>query len=321
MKVLAKPQTGSKSYFNIAQFRTDAWYVFKNIASELQRTKAESKNCAALKSQIEDAFKTLKLLEQYWAFPGAERLQALHAMYQRNEYMALANAARGIVRALVSDAYREGSHDSLPESEDEPKISEGDVKSKARQNYFELLFVDSLNFEEEHALKNKLKRVKSASDEFAYDVVVASTFQDAFIALLFNPNIQACVIRYGIPFKSKNNLTAISPFIHKVLQHKEDGKSETDIGQVLGRVICDFRPELDLYYVSDKAVSDLDDDVTKSFSRIFYRKEDLQELHLTVLARHQRALRDTVFLGINGIQPKANRSFSRHANQPRKFSF
>jgi arginine decarboxylase len=282
MKALAKPQSGTKSYFNIAQFRTDAWYVFKNLASEIHRTKAESKNCASLKLQIEDAFKTLKLLEQYWAYPGAERLQQLKSMYQRQEYVALANAARGIVRSLVSDAYREGNHDIFPENEDEPKIIEADIKAKARQNYFELLFVDSLNFEEEHALKNKLKRVKSANDEFAYDVVVASTFQDAFIALLFNPNIQACVIRYGIPFKSKNNLSAISPFIHKVLQHKEDGKSETDIGQVLGKVFCDFRPELDLYYVSDKAVSDLDDDVTKSFSRIFYRKEDLQELHLTV---------------------------------------
>jgi arginine decarboxylase len=282
MKAPTELKSTAKSYFNIAQFRTDAWYVFKNIASELQRTKAGSKSCASLKLQIEDAFKTLQLLEQYWAYPGEERLQSLIGMYKRKEYMALANAARGIVRMLVSDAYREGNHELFPGHEEEPKMEDADITGKARQNYFELLFVDSLNFEEEQSLKNKLKRVQSHTDQFSYDIVVASTFQDAFIALLFNPNIQACVIRYGIPFKSKYNLTPIKPFIHKVLQYKEDGKSETDIGQILGKVIKDFRPELDLYYVSDKAVSDLDDRATECFSRIFYRKEDLQELHLTV---------------------------------------
>jgi arginine decarboxylase len=44
-----------------------------------------------------------------------------------------------------------------------------------------------------------------------------------------------------------------------------------------------FRPELDTYYVTDTALGNLKDNTLKTFDRIFYRAEDVQELHLTIL--------------------------------------
>ncbi len=72
------------------------------------------------------------------------------------------------------------------------------------QNYFEVLFVDEIDQEEEHALKQKLRKCRDRSDPYTYDVVVVRTVQDALIALHFNHNIQACVVRYGVPFHSGN---------------------------------------------------------------------------------------------------------------------
>ena len=38
-----------------------------------------------------------------------------------------------------------------------------------------------------------------------YDTVVVRTVQDALIALLFNHNIQAVVVRFGVPYPSVNH--------------------------------------------------------------------------------------------------------------------
>ena len=45
---------------------------------------------------------------------------------------------------------------------------------------------------------------RDRTDPFTYDVIVVRTVQDALIALLFNHNIQSCVVRYGVPFPSAN---------------------------------------------------------------------------------------------------------------------
>ena len=44
-----------------------------------------------------------------------------------------------------------------------------------------------------------------------------------------------------------------------------------------------FRTELETYYVTDTALADLQDSTIKTFNRIFYRREDLQEIHLSIL--------------------------------------
>ena len=59
--------------------------------------------------------------------------------------------------------------------------------------------------------------------------------------------------------------------------------SVEDLGPILGKIIKQFRPELDIYYVTDTALLQLKDSTVKNFRRIFYRKDDIQELHLAIL--------------------------------------
>ena len=40
-----------------------------------------------------------------------------------------------------------------------------------------------------------------------------------------------------------------------------------------------FRPELDIYYITDSSLNELKDETLQTFRRIFYRIEDIQELH------------------------------------------
>ena len=54
-----------------------------------------------------------------------------------------------------------------------------------------MLFVDNIDSAEQEILKDEIRQKRGKSDPFYFDVVVATTFQDALIALLFNRNIQS----------------------------------------------------------------------------------------------------------------------------------
>jgi len=103
------------------------------------------------------------------------------------------------------------------------------------------------------------------------------------IALFFNPNIQSVVIRYAPPYHSANISPLIKPYIQNVLKIDLQHIPEAELGPYLGELINQFRPELDIYYVTDTALGNLKDSTLKTFRRIYYRKEDLQELHLAII--------------------------------------
>ena len=152
-----------------------------------------------------------------------------------------------------------------------------------RRNYFEVIFVDDTEIDKQIGLKDRFESARDVQDEFSYEVIVLSNLQDALIALLFNPNIQACVIRSGISFNSNNSLSEISSFISGLSSLKVKEKTKMDLGHSLGEVIKTLRPQLDLFYIADTAVAELEPKTLSCFNRIFYRTEDLQEIHLSIL--------------------------------------
>ncbi|HEX9650267.1 MAG TPA: aminotransferase class I/II-fold pyridoxal phosphate-dependent enzyme [Cyclobacteriaceae bacterium] len=268
----------ANQYFNVTQFRIDLWNELKYAANKLKTTKKDKANEM---NSIESLFRSLSALEKYWAFPGMENFASLKQMFKRKEYTAFFNEISEIVRMLSSEAYR--SQPGMPEPKQKSKrIKKEEEANSITRNYFETLFVDNLSSKEEKNIKDKLSKLRSSDDPFIYETLVANTFQDALIALLFNYNIQVCVIRYGIPFKSSNDISDIKTFISSITKLNFKNKSENELGLLLCDWIKNLRPELDVYYVTDTAVGDIDDEALKNFRRIFYRKEDLQEIHLSI---------------------------------------
>ena len=195
----------------------------------------------------------------------------------------LSKAVIDITRLMVSEDYRHH-----PQALDNigSIISEREdftTQKRNRKKYFEVLFTDKITHKEEQEIKEKLTEIQEEREFFNYRTVFAKSFQDSLIALIFNPNIQACVIRYGIKYKSKNTDDVLKPFISQVLNMDYERFSEESLGVVLGQAVRQIRPELDIYYVTDTPVNGLSDSVFQNFNRIFYRKEDLQELHLSIL--------------------------------------
>ena len=275
-------KTPSAHHYNIAQLRVESWNNLKSESAKLENSARGSAKEKAFKENLREQLKEIKGVESYFAFPGLARLQSLNEMLDRQEHTALANKIAEITKYLVSDRYR-----SNPDHEDEEYGLEagehGEAAEGGKKNYFEVLFLEDISPQEEVKLRNDLRDLRVSSEQFNYGVVVQRSFQDAMIALLFNPNIQAVVVRYAPPYESKKITPLIRPFIQNVLKLDLSAVPQAELGPLFGSLIRKFRPELDTYYVTDTSLGNLKDSTLKSFRRIFYRAEDLQELHLTIL--------------------------------------
>jgi arginine decarboxylase len=275
----------NSKHYNINQLRIDLWNELKEKSNQItlvQQTPAFDDKL----TELNEVLTNLVSIEQYFAFPGAPLVNQIIKAVKKGELKAVSNRVSEIVSLLVSDNYR-----IHPEMMDEninahyanqSKKDKGAIASK--RNYFEVLYVEDMSSKEEVVLKNKIKELINPHSDLTYDLVVQRSFQDALICLFFNYNIQAAVIRYAPLLASTNITKLIKPFIQNVLKIDITNVTDAEIGPLLGNYIHQFRPELDIYYITDSSLTHLEDSTLKAFRRIFYRMEDIQELHLTIIS-------------------------------------
>ncbi len=279
-------ETATRSHYNAARLRSHTWDQLKLAAMALDEGRGTPEYVAAI---LQDLF----TIELYWAYPGRETVRHLQDMLRSREYHGLRIAVSHVVRMLSSGAFRSDHAALLDPQAGRNELLEGD-DDKPRPNYFEVLFVDDIDDVEEEALKRNLRKVRDKSDAFVYDALVVRTVQDALIALLFNHNIQAIVVRYGAPYASTEHKGILREFTRAIDALDPGDIGRANMGPYLGRMTRWFRPEVDRYYVTDTPVDGLKDTTLKNFKRIFYRTEDLTELHLTLLRGTQEKY-DTPF--------------------------
>ena len=268
-------------HYNINHLRIELWNDLKERTNALvdHPTKKQEERI----KYINDILDKLTSIEQYFVFPGVSLTKQITRAVHKKELTAVKNQITDIVALLVSNDYR--NHSELrPLSINTTERSRDKNKFIQKRNYFEVLYVEDLSSKEETYLKQRVRELRDHKDALIYDLVVQHSFQDALICLFFNYNIQSVVIR-SAPLKfSKNIVDILTPFVQNVLKIKLDTIKNEDLGPLLGHYIQQFRPEIDIYYITDKALTHLDDVTLKSFRRIFYRMEDLQELHLTIIS-------------------------------------
>jgi len=285
----------TSTYYSIGQLRLAKWNTLKHECTELSQAKKGSATENKFFEIVKNLLKDLKGIECYFVFPGKSKLEKLFQSLSRGEYTSLTHHIAEITRQLVSDEYLANNSSTNGEESEQTRPEElRELSSGQKKNYFEVLFVEDLTTTEENALHEKLKELRETKEPFTYDFIVQHSFQDAMISLMFNPNIQAVVIRYAPPYASSNIPELIKPYIQHVLNIDLKSKPEAELGPLLGTYIKQFRPELDTYYVTDTSLTDLKNSTLQQFSRIYYRREDLQELHLGII-RGIRERFDTPF--------------------------
>ncbi|EPX77296.1 aminotransferase class I/II-fold pyridoxal phosphate-dependent enzyme [Litoreibacter arenae] len=274
-------------YYSATQLRADRWSALREAVTSLCREQ-NAKKAASIKVRVADLFSSLALIEPYWAFPGMSAFDHMRRQFEHGNFDDLSFTVNRVKRALTSGAYRRRSipldRDSTDDEEhnDEALLSP-EARAMARP-YFEVLIVDNVNDQQERWLKSNVARMRRPEDPFHYEAVVVPSLEDALIAVLFNHNIQAIVVRPGLALKSKNENEILGKYITNASETGEiEAMLPEDYGPELCRLIARVRPELDAYLVTERSVEDIAGLDLGICRRVFYNQEDFMELHLNIL--------------------------------------
>jgi arginine decarboxylase len=274
-------------YYSATQLRADRWSALREATTSLCR-ETDAKRLATLKRRIAELFEALSVIESYWAFPGMAAFDHLRRQFEHGKFEDVSFGVNRVKRALTTGAYRRRTipldRDSL---DDEEHNDEAMLSPEARvlaRPYFEVLIVDNVTEQQERWLKSNVTRMRRPEDPFHYEAVVVPSLEDALIAVLFNHNIQAIVVRPGLVLKSKNENEILSKYLNSASDTGEiNALLPENYGPELCRLIDRVRPELDAYLVTERSVEDIAGLDLGICRRVFYNQEDFMELHLNIL--------------------------------------
>ena len=274
-------------YSSAIQLRSDRWSALREASSALTRDITPEKT-KVLREQCTALFASLSLIEPYWAFPGMPAFEHLQRMLNHNSFDDMSFAVNRITRALTTGAYRRRSipleRDSIDHDEHDDEAMLSPEARALTKPYFEVLIVDDVNDQQERWLKSNVTRMRRTEDPFHYEAVVVKSIEDALIAVLFNHNIQAIVVRPGLTLKSKMDETILVRYLARAGGQEEiDALQPENYGPELCRMIAKVRPELDAYLVTERSVEDIAGLDLGICRRVFYNQEDFMELHLNIL--------------------------------------
>ncbi|NRF67808.1 aminotransferase class I/II-fold pyridoxal phosphate-dependent enzyme [Aquincola sp. S2] len=282
-KLRTKPYTSLNRYHSVWEMRADGWINLTDDLGRLVDLGSGTPEFRERQARVKETLEMLLPIESYWAFPGKRLFGELCGWFAAGELARLHSAARRINRLLASNAYRHQEPAMDTDGEIPSEIdTEEERLAQIQRPYFEVLIVDEMSTDEEEALRRRVHKKRRPDDAFIFDIVVVPSFEDALIAVLFNINLQACVIRHGFPFKSEYQLDLLGKFLDGVDEHIEC-LPESERGPLLGAKISEVRPELDLYLVTDIKAEEIAIRVGDIFKRVFFREEDHTELYMAIM--------------------------------------
>jgi arginine decarboxylase len=239
-------------------------------------------------SETASLFGDLAPLEAYFAYPGARVLDAIHeALAERNAGVCVRLVQR-ISSALLSGSYRYDSSawDPMQESEgSNADLLPPDLQgATGHKPYFEILVVTPVDPSQWDRARQDLKRLRRQDDAFAYEIVQVGTFEDAVIATVFNPSLQAVVIRDGFEYRSRHDVPVLRELLLTHLHGSEASTAPGALATALATAVKRYRPELDIYLLTDRSVEELAGSTeVASLRRVFHNVEELMELHLAIM--------------------------------------
>ena len=272
--------------YSAFQLRMDTWNELQVGTAWLREQAKAGQDTAEPYTQVGLSLEVLAHLEPYWAFPGPARMDELVRLYQDAAVGPLAVLVASLGRLLVGDAYRErgGAVFDHPAHDARRNGSEPDSRERTRgRPYFEVLFVDGADAYDHDTLRDGLAACRRDADEYVYDIVSVSSVQDAAIAVLFNPTIQAVFLRYNFAFHTTNHHPALRRYLDALTAENMPHSYGLDRSLHLARVLRRLRPELDLYLVTDTPLDTVAGNMGSAFRRTFYRLEQYMEQHLSIL--------------------------------------
>ena len=272
-----------------AETRFDRWRALLQSSrtwerSASQRTPNKDKDHAA----VIQSFGELRQLEDFFAYPGQTLLKSLEERIASSDAVGSARLLQSISTSLVTHSYRSSVADW--ESGEQAAVNLGervpgiDEEPAAHRPYFEVLVVSPARRTAWQELAQDFRRLRRPLDKFVYEPVFVGSFEDAVLATILNGSVEAVIIYEGIPLASSHNSPVLREFLTSHLAASGMDTNLADYSLALAQGLKQLRPELDIYYLSDRQVEKLSGDVAADcIRRIFYQVEEPLEMHLSIL--------------------------------------
>ena len=249
-----------------AQLRIDIWNRIRDNVERMTAGRTKDQ-----RAETEDLIRRLEEVERFWVYPGPERIEHLRQLYRTADVPQL----RALVHELV---------DGLSERQDRAALAETGLRGDPAVHYFTVLLVDTMSYAQLARLRQNLTQLRhEGPGDLVYELLPVASFEEAWLAVMCNPDIQAVVMRSSFPARASRPLTAplMRATVDRILAPLE--QSSDPIGEALALALRNLRPELDLYLLTNESLTESGERTSELFRRVFYRFEAAHELHMTVL--------------------------------------
>jgi arginine decarboxylase len=282
-------QGGQASFYSAYAERLDRWRTLSRIArswAAADHTSHDDKSISDLRSIASDLLGQMETLESFFAYPGAKLMATVRERLSGGDAGGLVRLVQSISGALLTRSYREdpSAVDAADDSDSAVPIASAQAADGAATHkpYFEVLFVSGTSPASWPELCERIRRLRRPTDQFVYEPVMVGSFEDAIVASVINPNIEALVIYDGFPYESHHSMPLLRDYLAGFIGPRDP--LHTDYGCELAQIVKNFRPELDIYLLSDRDVEQLaGSEESAGIRRIFYQVEERLEIHLSIL--------------------------------------
>ena len=277
-----------KDFFSAAEARIDRWCEMNTVGRALEAALAQGQAADKLHAQAAELLAEISPMESYWAYPGPRLMTTVREALGEANAGVFARLVQKISNSLLTGGYRHDSAawDPLQESEARPldALPPDAQVGESRKPYFEVLVVTPNDPSTWERARNELKRLRRPEDLFHYEIVQVGSFEDGVIGTIFNHNVQAVVIYDGFQFRSHHELPMMRDFLVRNSNVDPAAIAPGALATTLARLVKNYRPELDIYLLTDRAIEKLaGSDEVAPIRRVFYNIEEIMEVHLSVL--------------------------------------
>jgi arginine/lysine/ornithine decarboxylase len=274
-------------FFTAAEARLDRWRSLLQAARVWEAAANQPRNEAeSCKGVVSAAFVELRQWEDFFAFPGPALLKTLEERIAAGDAIGTVAMVQKISAALLTHSYRSNVGDWENDEQSTSFTSWLPSAGEAAQYrpYFEVLFVSPARSAVWSELAQELRKLRRPQDKFVYESVFVGNFEDAVLGAILNGSVEAVLIYEGIPFASSHNNPVLREFLTNHLAASGVDATSGQYSLALARGLKQLRPELDVYFLSDRQPEKLAGSAGAAcVRRIFYQVEEPLELHLSIL--------------------------------------
>ena len=275
-------------FYTAAEARFDRWRLLVQSARAWERTvNQQSIETERHRDATSTSFQELRTWEDFYAYPGQPLLSTLSEYINSGDVMGTSRLAQSISTALLTHSYRNNLADWEDEEQRPINFADkvpGAAEDAACRPYFEVLFVSPARPASWAELARELRKLRRPQDRFVYEPVFVGSFEDAFLGAILNGSFEAVVIYEGMAFASSHHSPILREFLTTHLAASGIDPNSGQYGVALAQGLKQLRPELDVYFLSDRQIEKIagDPDAT-CIRRVFYQIEEPLELHLSIL--------------------------------------